>query len=184
MHALLKRNYLSHSGKAIVMNSIMTIITYIISRITHITHWPRWPRVPKALASNNHVGDKNPQWAHKDKSNGVQSKGWHGGISPCTQRNKRIYSKPAARGKQPVKGEIIPLAERAFANTSATRAGSEENSWGGSSSSVRKGNNLPLLMKKTKKTGWLVGRPNSHSHHRSCPQPSQVVRWVEPLDFY
>ena len=30
MHDLLKRNYLSHSGRKIVMNSIMTVMTYII----------------------------------------------------------------------------------------------------------------------------------------------------------
>ena len=30
MHDLLKRNDLSHSGREIVMNSIMTVITYII----------------------------------------------------------------------------------------------------------------------------------------------------------
>jgi hypothetical protein len=30
MHDLLKRNYLSHSGREIVMNSIMTVMTYII----------------------------------------------------------------------------------------------------------------------------------------------------------
>ena len=66
MHYLLKRNYLSHSGRDIVMNSIMTVITYIMNewilrkRILFFSRCFRVSMAPASKKVRSHQIKTNP----------------------------------------------------------------------------------------------------------------------------
>jgi len=183
MHALLKRNYLSHSGRESVMNMnefdhdrndiynewwITSPVGRALPGLTElIDHGDQ--AVSKAAASNNHVGSQNPQWAHKDQMNGAQSKGWPGG-NPRHLKDKDPL-RPASWGRRALRDIVPPSA--VWPAYPENRNSSGENRWGGFSTSVGKGSNPPLPIER--KVRFISGGPDPRSHHLAGIQPPQVV---------